>query len=134
MNNIRNIRLSKGITMKELHNRTGIPLRTLEDWEHDKAIPTQYHRLKKLAEVLNCSIEDLMIRKEDAFMGNGIVTVELETAEKGTILRVFHADGYAVINEVITEESGKNLVNYLKKDKDITEFLNRYIDFAEDKS
>lgn len=131
MNNIRNMRMKKDISIGELHRRSGIPIRTIEDWEHDKRIPTVYHRLKTIAEILECSIDDLMVRTENAILDNQDVNVELESVESGTSLRIYNDTGELVINELITNECGIDLVNYLKKQKDISDFMNTNIMFVE---
>lgn len=126
MNNIKNIRLSKGISCTELHRLTKIPLRTLEDWESDKRTPKDYHRLKTLASILDCSIDDLMIRREDATWNYNDVTIELELIENGTSFKIYYNDlpyDNLMIDKVITNACGTALVNHLKKNRDITEFM-----------
>ena len=81
MNNIKNMREKAEISRLELHRMTGIPLRTLEDWEFDKVQPKHYHRLKSIAKILDCSIDELMIRKEAAIWNEDDVELELESVE-----------------------------------------------------
>jgi len=129
MNNIKNMREKAEISRLELHRMTGIPLRTLEDWEFDKVQPKHYHRLKSIAKILDCSIDELMIRKEAAVWNEDDVELELESVEKGTSLKIYDINGDLVLDEVITIECGMDLVNYLKKDKDISVFMNTKIMF-----
>lgn len=124
MNNIKNMREKANISRLELHRITGIPLRTLEDWEADKAQPKHYHRLKSVAKVLGCSIDELMIRKESAIWNDNPVELELESVEKGTMLNIFDSDGVLAYDDIITIDCGIELVNHLKKDKDITDLMN----------
>lgn len=60
MNNIRKIREEKSINRTQLARLSGVPLRTIEDWEADRAIPTNVYQLLKVAKVLGCRIEDLI--------------------------------------------------------------------------
>ncbi len=46
-------RLKKNISRAELSRLTGIPLRTLEDWEAGKYEPTNFLGIVKLIEILN---------------------------------------------------------------------------------
>ena len=133
MNNIKNIRLSRGISCAELHRLTNIPLRTLEDWESDKRTPKDYHRLKTLASILDCSIDDLMIRKEDATWNNLDVIIELELIENGTSIKIYYNDlpyDNLRLNEVITNACGTSLVNHLKKNRDISDFMENQIELV----
>lgn len=60
MNNIRNLRKKAGISLAQLHRTTNIPLRTLEDWDHQKNTPQQYHRIKMLADIFKCTEYEVM--------------------------------------------------------------------------
>lgn len=64
MNKITERRTAAGISRSELARQSGVPLRTLEDWEHEKTIPTNVYQLAKVARVLNCMIEDLIVIEE----------------------------------------------------------------------
>ena len=65
MNNVRKIREEKSINRAQLSRTSGVPLRTIEDWEAGKSIPTNVYQLLKVSKVLGCNIEDL-ICPEDA--------------------------------------------------------------------
>lgn len=60
MNNIRNLRKRAGLSIAKLHRETNIPVRTLEDWDHQKNTPQQYHRIKSLADIFKCTEYEVM--------------------------------------------------------------------------
>ncbi len=60
MNNIRKIREEKKVNRSQLSRISGVPLRTLEDWESGRNKPTDVYQLLKIAHVLECSVEDLV--------------------------------------------------------------------------
>jgi DNA-binding transcriptional regulator YiaG len=60
-NNIAELREKSGLSRAELSRRSGVPLRTLEDWDSGRNIPRDVYQLYKVAKVLNCRIEDLII-------------------------------------------------------------------------
>lgn len=131
MNNIKNIRESRGVSRSELHRLTGIPVRTLEDLEFNKIITVKYHRLKKIAEVLNCTVDDLMVRKENAVLHNKDVSIELELVEEGTLLTIYNDTGHLLSNDIVTNDCGNALVNHLKNDPDISDFMDNQISYVE---
>lgn len=64
MSKITERRTAAGISRSELARQSGVPLRTLEDWEHGKTVPTNVYQLAKVARVLNCLIEDLIVLED----------------------------------------------------------------------
>lgn len=52
--------IEKGMTRRELSRRSGVPIRTLEDWSHRINIPRDVYQLLKVAKALDCAIEDLI--------------------------------------------------------------------------
>lgn len=52
--------VEKGISRSELSRRSGVPARTLEDWGRRINIPRDVYQLYKVAQVLECHIEDLI--------------------------------------------------------------------------
>lgn len=58
-NKIQEVRKAAGVTQKALSELSGVPKRTIEDWEAQKNEPGAY-KLYSIAKVLNCSIEDLI--------------------------------------------------------------------------
>lgn len=65
MNNIKALRKAREMTQKELSLKSGVPLRTIEDWEGNRRPPTNVYQLHKIAIVLECTIEDLLIFEEE---------------------------------------------------------------------
>ncbi len=59
-NRIREIREEKGMSRAELARKSGVPLRTLENWEYQIKQPTDVKQLDKVARVLEVLIEDLI--------------------------------------------------------------------------
>ena len=57
---IEEIRKDKGLTRSELSKRSGVSVRTLEDWEHRRRNPKNVYQLKKIADILEVEIEDLL--------------------------------------------------------------------------
>ena len=60
MNNIKELRQSKNLTRKALSGLSGVPTRTIDDWENGRRIPRDVYQLKKVADVLEVSIENLI--------------------------------------------------------------------------
>lgn len=52
--------IEQGITRVELSRRSGVPIRTLEAWGKRSRIPRDVYVLRKVAQALGCSIEDLI--------------------------------------------------------------------------
>lgn len=52
--------IEKGITRAELSRRTGVPVRTLESWSARIRKSPNVYQLYKVAQVLECHIEDLI--------------------------------------------------------------------------
>lgn len=53
-------RENNNISRSELSRLSGVPLRTLEEWEAERRLPRDVYQLAKVAKVLNCLIEDLI--------------------------------------------------------------------------
>ena len=73
---IRELRESVGLTRKEFSEHTGIPVRTLEDWEAGRRTPPEYiprlisYQLKYdelLRKISAQGMNDELKRREDAF-------------------------------------------------------------------
>ena len=132
MNNLRNLRGKAGLSLAQIAEKTEIPIRTLEMWDSNKRIPQAYHRIKVLSELLDCDMDDFMTYEENCVYEGKKVAICLTTVEKDTLLRVFDDDIMEnVISENITRDSALELVEYLKTNKDITDFLNNRIQFYE---
>lgn len=59
-NNIKQLRLSAGLTQEKLANDAGISKRAIEEWEANRKPPTDVYKLHRIAKVLGCTIEDLI--------------------------------------------------------------------------
>lgn len=59
-NNIKQLRLSAGLTQEKLATDAGISKRAIEEWEGGRRVPRDVYALHKVAVVLGCSIEDLI--------------------------------------------------------------------------
>lgn len=132
MNNLRNLRRKAGLSLAQIAEKTEIPIRTLEMWDSNKRIPQAYHRIKVLSELLYCDMDDFMTYEENCVYEGKKVAICLTTVEKDTLLRVFDEDIMEnVISENITRDNALELVEYLKTNKDITDFMNNRIQFYE---
>ncbi len=60
MNNIKQIRQAKDLNRKQLAELSGVPSRTIDDWENNRRIPRDVYQLKKVADALDVTIEDLI--------------------------------------------------------------------------
>lgn len=56
---IKKMRTKNGLTQKQLSDRLGVKQQNVSDWERGERSPS-VKNLKKLAEVLNCQIDDLV--------------------------------------------------------------------------
>lgn len=132
MNNLRNLRRKKGVSLSQLAQETDIPIRTLEMWDSNKRIPQAYHRIKALSEILGCDMDEFMTYEGQCIYEGKDAFVNLSTVEKDTHLNIFYEEDLTpIISENITRECALELVEYLKKNKDITEFMNSRIQFYE---
>ena len=60
MNNIKQLRQNLSMSRAELSKQSGVPARTIDDWENGRREPRDVYQLKKIADVLGCYIEDLI--------------------------------------------------------------------------
>ncbi len=79
MSKIREARLKSGLTMKELAEETGVPYRSLQNWESEERTPPPYvekmilrelERKENLTEILKIidEIDELARQKSDEFL------------------------------------------------------------------
>lgn len=133
MNNLKNLRKEKGYSLADLHRITGIPLRTLEDWEAERSQIASYHRMKRIAGVLRCSVEDLMIRFERCLYGDSGASVSLFQDEDGVHITVYpdDEDGDMGIDPaafaVMPRKEALQLLKNLKKDLQIKTIIEPYL-------
>lgn len=59
-NNIRELRKKNNMTIKQLSEKSGVPYRTIQDWERGERIPRDVYQLHKVAKVFNTLIEKLI--------------------------------------------------------------------------
>lgn len=64
MTKIEERRKTVKMSRAELSRRSGVPVRTLEDWEYEKNLPRDVYQLAKVAKALNCLIEDLIVLED----------------------------------------------------------------------
>lgn len=57
--NIKNIRMSKGLTQDDLAKAVNVQRTTVTMWETNRSLPNII-MLKKIAEVLDCTVDDLL--------------------------------------------------------------------------
>ena len=55
-----------GISRMELSRRSGVPIRTLEAWGKRLRVPRDVYVLQKVAQALECHIEDLIEPEPEA--------------------------------------------------------------------
>ena len=60
MNNIKALRQNLKMSRVELSGQSGVPSRTIDDWENGRRKPRDVYQLKKVSDVLGCYIEDLI--------------------------------------------------------------------------
>lgn len=64
MTRIEERRKAAGLSRSELARQSGVPIRTLEGWEYGQNIPRDVYQLAKIARVLGCLIEDLIVLED----------------------------------------------------------------------
>jgi transcriptional regulator with XRE-family HTH domain len=64
MNHIKELRTKKNMNRKQLSDLSGVPSRTIDDWENNRRVPRDVYQLKKVADALQVTIEDLIDWKE----------------------------------------------------------------------
>lgn len=60
MNRIKERRQELNLTRKALSDISTVPLRTLEEWESGRRIPRDIYQIKKVANALKCTMEDII--------------------------------------------------------------------------
>lgn len=64
MNHIKELRTKRNMNRKQLSDLSGVPSRTIDDWENNRRVPRDVYQLKKVADALGVKIEDLINWKE----------------------------------------------------------------------
>ena len=131
MNNLRNLRKRKGISIPKLHEMTGIPLRTLEDWDAEKRQIQAYHRVKILAAALECTMDEVMEKEEECIYDFRDAICVLIQWEDGVRITILDDDGCyfeeLLVDLCIPREDALELLKQIKNNEDIKPFLCKYI-------
>ena len=124
MNNLRNLRKKKGYSIQQLHEMTGIPFRTLQDWDGEKRQIQAYHRIKMLSELLGTNPDDLMTKEENCLYNGENAVITMIQEEQGVNASVFVGDDLEpAFNGIIPREDALELLTHIKQGKDIKPFL-----------
>ena len=125
MNNLKNIRKAKGYTVKQLSELSGLPIRTIEDWEHERRQIVYYHRIKLLADVLECGMGELMTKEEKCVYDGHKSVMALSQKEDGVHINVYDLDGDCEIlfETIIPREKALELLQYMKDHEEVKEYL-----------
>ena len=104
---IKELRESTGMTRKEFSEHTGIPVRTLEDWEAGRRTPPEY--IPRLLAY--------QIKFEDVF------TEKKKSKDKRNVSVIKDADGNSIviINDIVFK--GRRSINW----DDVEKYLKRYV-------
>lgn len=122
MNNLRNLRKEKGLSIPELHRHTGIPIRTLEMWDTEKRMPTSYHRIKAISKILGCSPDDFMTKVEKCLYDGKNMDVVLVDVEKGVYVRIFEEND-EIASITVSQDKAMELLNFVKMGWDVKVFF-----------
>jgi len=57
---LQTVREEKEISRAALSRKSGVPIRTLEDWEYCKKLPRDVYQINKAAVALGCTIYDII--------------------------------------------------------------------------
>ena len=125
MNNLRNLRKAKGLTIPKLSELTGIPVRTIEDYESEKSQITYYHRLNAFCRALDCDMDLLMTKEEKCVYGgknsvmcliqreDSVVSIEIVEDEELNLL----------FKTMVLREKALELLKYMKEHKEVKSFF-----------
>ena len=130
MNNLRNLRKARGLSIAKLHELTGIPVRSLEDWDAEKRLLQSYHRIKALSEVLDCDMDNLMTKEEKCVFEGIQAVIWLTQEETGVKIEILDAENLnQIFKTIVTREKALELLKYMKDHEgtDIKMFLSEYI-------
>ena len=125
MNNLRNLRKKKGYSIRQLHEMTGIPQRSLEEWDGEKRQIQAYHRIKRLAAVLGCTTDNLMTKEEKCLYGDARAVICLVQEEDGVCVDVYTNDDMVLLVHYATipREKALALLDHIKANKDVKQFF-----------
>ena len=125
MNNLRNLRKKRGLSIKKLHELTGFPVRTLEDWDANKKPIQAYHRIRKLADVLYCSMDEFMTYEDKCIYHEKSCIFTLFQEEEGVCIKVYDEENtkHILVNAIITRDNALQLLKFRKDNEDIWPYL-----------
>lgn len=121
MNNLRNLRKKRGLSLKDIHDITGYPVRTLEDWDANKKPIQAFHRIKKLAEVLKCDIDDLMIFEQACTYNGEERIICMIQEEDGIHVSIFDEESERVAFNIVSREETLAILKLLKNNREVSE-------------
>lgn len=126
MNNLRNLRKKRGISLAELQRMTGYPLRTLENWDSDAKLIQSYHRIMRLSEILGCTMDEFMTKEEKCLYEGREAYITLFQDEDGVHINVHNSNDFTVVASiVVSREKALELLKYIKHHEDITEYIKK---------
>ena len=130
MNNLRNLRKTKGLTIPKLSELTGIPVRTIEDYESEKSQITYYHRLNAFCKALDCDIDLLMTKEEKCFYDGTSAIMWLVQQEDGVCVEIVEDDEDckfdSLFKDVISRNKALELLKYMKEHEEVNPFFEEY--------
>ena len=115
MNNLRNICKKKGITIKKLHELTGYPTRTIEDWFANKAPIRDYHRIKRLSEVLECDMDDIMVFEEKCLYDGKEAILIMIQEDHGVNVLVVDDEADVLASNILERPLALEIIKHLRK-------------------
>ncbi|PNY21187.1 Helix-turn-helix domain protein [Streptococcus parauberis] len=110
MNRLKELRKNSGKTQKEVFEETGIPIRSIQNWENGKR-QINLESAKQLADYFEVPIDYLLGYSED----NYIETIEVDNIED--LLKIQYNFGFENFKKTIGINSDKEVINLLV-DKD----------------
>lgn len=118
MNNLRNLRKEKGLTLPEIHRMTGIPLRSLEEYDANRIIISHYHRIKELSKVIGCTMDELMLFEDKCIYDRNEAYVCMYDVEGGVAVIVLGVERWTV-----TRKESMEILQRIKKKSDLIDVL-----------
>ena len=87
MNNIKELRISKGLKQSDLANLLHVAQTTISNWENDRTEP-DFESLKRMADIFNCSIDELLGQKEKPVVKDDGLNQKLERLSDRNLQRL----------------------------------------------
>lgn len=115
MNNLRNICKKRGITIKKLHELTGYPTRTIEDWFANKAPIRDFHRIKRLSQILKVNMEEIMIFEEKCLYEGKEATLVMFQDDYGIRVLVLDEESEELASDTLERPLALEIIKNLRK-------------------